>query len=122
MTEPTPIEKAYAITVQLRGVLFELSANDERSAQQIRDRLVELACLGKGYLKDEARMLENVSARIGSVQAELGRIDEKNSGGTTSAQKCVIRCAMHTRPMTLTSWRSGSARRRRPSAGSISGA
>lgn len=47
-TEPTPIENAHAISVSLRGALFELAANDERSAEQIRERLNEMATATDG--------------------------------------------------------------------------
>jgi len=49
-TTQTPTEQALAIAISLRGALFELAANDERSAEQIRERLAELATATDGLV------------------------------------------------------------------------
>lgn len=43
MSEPTPVEAALVTATQVRGALSELADNRERTAEEIRARLAELA-------------------------------------------------------------------------------
>ena len=56
MNNPTAIEQAHAVAVQLRGALCELSDNRERSAEDIRARAADLAQVTDG-LCNELRQL-----------------------------------------------------------------
>jgi hypothetical protein len=66
--------KSYYARWTVQGKTFMRSTGESNRAaarEQIKDLMYPFR------LKDEARMLENVTARIGNVHAELSRIDEK---------------------------------------------
>ncbi len=68
--------KTYYARWTVQGKTY-MRSTGETNREAAREELKQM--MHPFRLKDEARMLENVTARIGSVQAELSRIDEKNS-------------------------------------------